>query len=228
MEKIRAVRTQDAQVTVVASGGLDVCRELAVEEEKATGALLIPPSDDPDVTTGHATVVVEATQQMLDATGQAIDMIIAPCGGGSLLTGFAVWFEGSSTRIFAAEPASGGPRLKESFGEGRRLLRHGALGTIADGLATSVGERSWKILHDNLQGSFEVDEEQTMEAMRLYSQNFTGVIEPSSAVGLAAAISGVETLAGLSNSRVVRLCIVLTGGNLTRQRYNCLSQKLTI
>jgi threonine dehydratase/serine racemase len=114
--------------------------------------------------------------------------------------------------LMGAEPA-GADDAARSFREGRRIPQTGPE-TIADGLLTSLGELTWPILRDHLVGIVTVSEDEIVAAMRLVWSRMKIVIEPSSAVAVAAALSeGVRAMPGLE-----RIGVVLSGGNVDLDR----------
>ncbi len=113
-----------------------------------THAALIPPSNYPDIVLGQGTAALEFAEQIEEVTTEKLDAIVLPWGGGRLLDGSAVYFRGSGTKVFDAEPVRGAPRLVQSV-RGVEPLE-GDFGTlsIADGLRSSVGTQNREILCD--------------------------------------------------------------------------------
>lgn len=170
-----------------------------------TGGTLIPPYDYPDVIAGQGTVALELLDQVA-----GLDALIAPVGGGGLVAGICVAAKGldSSLRLFAAEPL-GADDAARSKAAGM-LIPQTAPKTIADGLLTSLGERTWPIIRDQVERIITVDEEETVMAMRLVWERAKLLIEPSAAVPVAAVLGKeFRNFAG-----VRRVGIVLSGGNV--------------
>jgi threonine dehydratase len=111
-----------------------------------TGATLIPPYDHADVIAGQGTVALELLEQV-----PGVDALVAPVGGGGLVAGICVAARGlnPSLRIIAAEPR-GADDAARSKAAGT-LLPQTAPRTIADGLLTSLGERTWPIIRDQVE-----------------------------------------------------------------------------
>jgi threonine dehydratase len=174
-------------------------RELCLE----TGAILIPPYDHPDVIAGQGTVALELLEQVPE-----LDAIVAPVGGGGLLSGIAVTCRELRPRllVIGAEPA-GADDAARSKAAGERLLQLDPQ-TIADGLRTSLGELTWPIVRDLVDRIVTVEEEAIAAALRLVMERMKLVIEPSAAVAVAGAIGLVRDLAA------ERVGVVLSGGNL--------------
>lgn len=178
---------------------------LAAKVIEQTGATLIPPYDHPDVIAGQGTVGLELMEQV-----QRLDAIVAPVGGGGLISGISVAVRGlnPTVRFFAAEPA-GADDAARSMAAGRLILQTKP-DTIADGLLTSLGELTWPIIRDHVERVITVTDEQIVAAMRLVWERMKTIIEPSSAVAVAAVLTGeFKALEGIS-----RVGVVLSGGNV--------------
>ncbi len=173
----------------------------AVVEE--TGATPIHPYDDDRVIAGQGTAALEL---MDDVPG--LRFILAPIGGGGLISGTAVVAKGAAPgiRVVACEPEQADDAYR-SFREGRRIAMD-APDTIADGLRASVGERNFRILTALVDDVVTVGEEAIVEAMRLVWERLRIVIEPSAAVPVAALLGGSVRLQGS------RAGVILTGGNV--------------
>jgi threonine dehydratase/serine racemase len=174
-----------------------------VQEE--TGAILIPPYDHPHVMAGQGTAALE----LLEAVPE-LDALIAPVGGGGLMSGVSIAARGlrPNTRLFAAEPL-GADDAARSRAAGTRIPQT-APKTIADGLLTSLGELTWPVIRDVLEDVVTVREDDILAAMRLAWERAKLLIEPSSAVALAAALTpGFRVLSGLE-----RVGVILSGGNV--------------
>jgi len=129
-------------------------------------------------------------------------------GGGGLLSGTALAAEGAApgARIVGAEPA-GADDACRSLREGR-LVPSVEPRTMADGLLTSLGDLTFAVIRRRVERIVTVSEPGIAAAMRLIWERMKLVVEPSSAVALAALIEGD---AGLSGRRVG---IILSGGNV--------------
>jgi threonine dehydratase len=184
---------------------------LAAREETAaavlteTGGTLIPPYNHPDVIAGQGTVALELLEQV-----PGLDAVVAPVGGGGLLAGVTIAARSlvPTMRVFAAEPA-GADDAARSKAAGTLIPQTGPR-TIADGLLTSLGDLTWPVLRDEVERVIMVREEEIVAAMRLAWQRAKLLIEPSSAVALAAVLS--EEMRALPGMK--RVGIVLSGGNV--------------
>jgi threonine dehydratase len=185
-------------------------REVTVAEvQKRTGAILIPPYNHVDVIAGQGTVALEMLKEIPD-----LDAIIAPIGGGGLVAGVAIAAKGlkPAIRLFAAEPL-GADDAARSKGAGV-LIPQTSPQTIADGLLTSMGDMTWPAVRDLVEAVVTVQEEQIVQAMRFTWERAKWLIEPSSAVAVAAAMTpAFQALEGMR-----KVGIVLSGGNVNLDR----------
>lgn len=160
-------------------------RESAVEEIRArTGAVFIPPYDDPAIIAGQGTVGLEIGEDLPE-----VATVLVPVSGGGLVSGIAAALKAGSraVRIVAVEPELAGD-LAEGFRLGRRVVWDTALTgrTIADGLRTaSVGELNWRHITALVDDVVTVSEEQIRAAMRAVVLDARVVCEPSGAVAVA-------------------------------------------
>lgn len=169
-----------------------------------TGARFIHPYDDPDIIAGQGTCGLELLE---DVPG--LDALIAPIGGGGLVSGLCIAGHGvkPALRIFAAEPA-GADDAARSLAAGR-LIPQTDPNTIADGLLTSLSERTFAIVLEHVEAIITVTDEEIVAARRLLAQRMKLVVEPSGAVPLAAVLT--ERFRALEG--IDRVGIVLSGGN---------------
>ncbi|KAL8906756.1 MAG: hypothetical protein Q9207_001811 [Kuettlingeria erythrocarpa] len=149
-----------------------------------------------------------------------LDAVIAPLGGGGMLSGIAIALHGTGTRVFGAEPSfDGADDGRRGLEANERITTVKTL-TIADGLRTPVGVINWTVISDKskVKGVFSVTEEQILSAMRLVVERMKVFVEPSAVVGLAVCLYDegfrtiVEQEAGEEGWDVG---IVLSGGNTT-------------
>ena len=175
----------------------------AVQTE--TGATFVHPYDDPRVIAGQGTVSLELIEQVPD-----IDTIITPVGGGGLLSGVCIGATQTrpDVRIFAAEP-EGADDAARSLASGQ-LIPQTAPDTIADGLLTSLGELTWPIIRDHVEGIVTVSDAEIVAAMRLLWERAKLVVEPSGAVSLAALLKSAST----EFNSAQHVAVVLSGGNV--------------
>jgi len=178
----------------------------AAEVQRKTGATLIHPYDNADIIAGQGTAALELLEQQPD-----LDAIIAPVGGGGLLSGTAIAARGikPSIRVFAGEPLGADDAARSKAGN--QFVPQLAPNTIADGLLTSLGERTWPVVRDLVERVFTVTEPALIAAMRLLFERAKLLIEPSSAVVLAAVLG--DEFRKLNGARNVGL--ILSGGNVS-------------
>lgn len=179
-------------------------REEACERvRQQTGANLVHPYADVRVIAGQGTAAME-----LIAQAGPLDVLIAPVGGGGLISGSAIATAALAPRckVIAAEP-SGAADTFESLQRGQRVGT-AVPDTICDGLRTLVGEINFSILRAHDVEVLTVDDDETITAMRLIWQRMKIIVEPSSAIVLGAVIRNRQRFAGK------RIGLILTGGNV--------------
>jgi threonine dehydratase len=239
--KIAATKGYGAEV--IFSGSTSEERESVVRDVmERTGAVLVPPYDHPDIILGQGTMALEFEKQVtemltirqqgegisgVNGADQAqhrprigLDAVIAPCGGGGMLSGVATALQGTGIQVFGAEPnVNGTDDAVQGLKSGKRVTSVKTL-TIADGLRTPVGQIPWTVISDKekVKGVFGVSEEQIKAAMKLVLERMKVFIEPSAAVGVATALYHegfrklVEREAGQDGWNVG---VILSGGNTT-------------
>jgi threonine dehydratase len=138
----------------------------------------------------------------------ALDLILAPVGGGGLLCGTAVAAKGMrpGIRVIATEPAAADDAAR-SFAAGKIMPVAPTL-TIADGLRATLGERNFPIIQQHVDGIVTVSEESIVAAMRRIWEVLKIIIEPSCAVPYAAILENKIDVTGQ------RVGLILTGGNV--------------
>lgn len=176
-----------------------------------TGATTIHPYNYAPVICGQGTAVIEFLEEV-----PGLDIIMTPVGGGGLLSGTSISAKAikPGIKVFAGEPKN----ADDAF----RSFRSGELqpsvnpSTIADGLLTSLGDLTFKIILQNVDDIITVSEEGIVKAMRLIWERMKIIIEPSSAVPVAAVLENPEIFRGKKTG------IILSGGNveLTRLPFN--------
>lgn len=179
-------------------------REATLERVvKETGATFIPPYNHEHVILGQATCALELFEQT-----EQLDVIMAPIGGGGLMSGTALTTRlfSPDTEIIGAEPA-GADDAYRSLKAGH-ILPMDQPDTLADGLRTSLGSLTFPILQENLKRIITVSDVEIVKAMRLIWERMKIIIEPSCAVPLAAVLKETSSF---ENKRVG---IILTGGNV--------------
>lgn len=209
--KVEAVRALGAEVVAVGLTTNDRRAEALLIAER-TGALVIPPFDDPDIVAGQGTATLELCEQA-EADGGPLDVVLVPVGGGGLLAGacLAVSGEGRTTRVVAVEPTLASA-FAESYREGRRVeVKVGA--TIADGLKPiQVGELNFDIAKEMVAAAVTVDEDAIGRAVVRLLLDAKILVEPSGATACAAALER------LVPGSPMRVGVILSGGNVAKER----------
>ena len=181
-----------------------VAREATLASVVAeTGATVVHPYNDPRVIAGQGTAALELLEDVRD-----LDVVMAPVGGGGLLSGTAIAVASLSpkTHVVAAEPAAADDAFR-SLKEGR-IVPSVDPRTVADGLLTSLGTLTFAIIRERVADIVTVSEEAIVAAMRHVWERMKIVIEPSSAGPLGALIEGTMRASGQ------RVGVILTGGNV--------------
>jgi threonine dehydratase len=179
-------------------------REAALEEVvRRVDAHVVHPFDDARVIAGQGTAALELLSEEPD-----LDVICTPVGGGGLIGGTALAAKAMAPgcRVIAAEPAIADDAYR-SFRSGRRQSVT-TPATIADGLRGSIGVLNFSLLQSHVDDVVTVTEQEIVKAMRVVLEDLKLLIEPSSAVAVAA------LLAGKLGSDGQRVGIIVSGGNV--------------
>jgi len=201
--KTAAIRAAGAEL-VTCEPGL-APREAALAEVVArTGAEVVHPFDDSRVIAGQGTAAMELLADHPD-----LDVLTAPVGGGGLLAGSALAVRGMlpSCRVVGAEPEVADDAAR-SFHGGVRVGMPGSPPTIADGLRGSIGVRPYALFRRHVDDVVTVSERAIVEAMRIALEDLRILVEPSSAVPIAA------LLAGRIGAPGQRIGVIVSGGNV--------------
>lgn len=177
----------------------ETCKRIMERE----GANLIHPYDNFNVICGQGTASLELIQEIPE-----LEIIVAPVGGGGLLSGTATFIKGlnKNIKVIGAEPLNADDAAR-SFKSGRLTPSVNPL-TIADGLLTSLSELTFTIIRKNVDDIFTVREESIIESMRLVWERMKIIIEPSSATVVAAIMENPEYFKGKKTG------LIISGGNV--------------
>lgn len=200
--KVKAVKNYGAEVTFCEST-LEA-RETTLEKVvERTGATFIHPYDDARIIAGQATAALELLEDHPD-----LDIIMAPVGGGGLLSGTSLAAKSikPDIQVIGAEPKNADDAYR-SFKAGE-LIPVQNPDTIADGLRTSLGKLPFSIITEHVDDILTVPEESIVEAMRYVWERLNMVIEASCAVPVAAVFDGKVDVRGK------KVGIIITGGNV--------------
>jgi threonine dehydratase len=182
---------------------LEARESTLAEVVKKTGAVEIHPFNNYDVIAGQATVAKELLEEV-----PGLDFIVTPVGGGGLLSGtaLAAKYFSPSTMVIAGEP--------ELANDAYRSLQSGEIerssppASIADGLLTSLGDKTFPIIRENVREIIVVSDQEIISAMRLIWERLKIVAETSSAVAFAAVLKEKPKFL---NKKVG---VIISGGNV--------------
>jgi threonine dehydratase len=206
--KVAATRGYGAQVVIYDRYKEDreqIGRDLAARH----GLTLIPPYDHADVIAGQGT----AAKELFEEVGR-LDYVFAPLGGGGLLSGTALATRAlsPSAKLFGVEPEAGN--------DGQQSFRSGGIvhidtpKTIADGAQTQhLGNLTFPIIQRDVDDILTASDQQLRAEMRFFAERMKMVVEPTGALGLAAARAMKDQLKGK------RVGIIISGGNVDIARY---------
>lgn len=182
-------------------------RETTLAEVIAkTGAAEIHPFNNYQVMTGQATAAKELIEDVND-----LDFLMAPVGGGGLLSAtlMTAKYFSPETKVIAGEPA-GADDAYRSMQTGK--IEQSQSNTIADGLLTTLGDKTFPIIHENVERVITVTDAEIVAAMRLIWERMKIIIEPSCAVPFAALLKEKSSFAGK------KVGIILSGGNVDLEK----------
>lgn len=202
--KVKSDAVKDYEAEIIWCESTLPAREQTLEEVVGrTSATVIHPYDNHEVICGQSTAVQELIEEVSD-----LDVIITPVGGGGLLSGsaLAVKYLSPEIKVYGAEP-EGAADAYESFKAGK-LIPMTNPNTIADGLRTSLSPRTFKIIAEHVEDILIVNDDEILAAMHLIWERMKIVVEPSSAVTLAA------VMRNKSRFKDKKIGLVLSGGNV--------------
>ncbi len=181
---------------------LEARESTAARVQAETGATFVHPYDDDRIIAGAGTAALELLDEVPD-----LDVIVAPVGGGGLLSGTTITAKAlrPDVRVVAAEPEQADDAYRSK--EAGRLIPVDQADTIADGLRTSLSARTFHVLHTQVDEVVRVSEAAIRDAQRMIFERAKLVVEPSGAVPLAAAKERRDEWQGL------RVGLILSGGN---------------
>ncbi len=206
--KVAATRGYGAEI-ITYDRYRDNREEIGLDLAARQGLTLIPPYDHQDVIAGQGTVACE----IIDALG-SIDVLVAPLGGGGLLSGCAVAARtlSPSCRIIGVEPHAGNDGQQSLNAD--RIVHIDTPKTIADGAQTQhLGQLTFAIMRELVDEVVTVTDVELVTAMRFFFERMKLVVEPTGCLGAAALLSGKLDVRGQ------RVAVVLSGGNIDLGRY---------
>jgi threo-3-hydroxy-L-aspartate ammonia-lyase len=168
------------------------------------GLTLIPPYDHPNIIAGQGT----AARELIEEVG-ALDYLFVPCGGGGLLSGSAIASKAlaPACKVVGVEPAAGDDATR-SF-RTKTLQKVDNPKTVADGARTpSLGALTFPLVLEHVSDMATVDDPTLLKTMFYLWERLKLVVEPTGALGAAAALEGATPIRG------ARVGVVLSGGNV--------------
>ncbi len=200
--KVDAVKGYGAEV-YLCEPTLEARESTLQEVVNRTGATFIHPFNDERVIAGQAT----CTMELLEQAGP-LDAILAPVGGGGLLSGtlLAARYFSPETKVYAGEPEGAADAIR-SVQEGK-IEKAPYINTIADGLLTNLGSITFPIIKEHITAVLTVSDTEIIQAMQLFYERMKLVVEPSGAVTLAAVLKNKQFFSGK------RTGIIISGGNV--------------
>lgn len=200
--KINAVKGYGAEVTFC-EPSMESREKTMNEVIEKTGVTFIHSYNDYRIIKGQATAAKEIYEDESE-----FDFIITPVGGGGLLSGtsLSTGYYSSKTKVIGAEP-KGADDAFRSLRDGRIYPSENPK-TIADGLLTSLGDKTFDIIRKYVDEIITVSDESIISAMKLIWERMKIIVEPSSAVTLAAIIDKKEKF------KDRKIAAILTGGNV--------------
>ncbi len=204
--KRKAVVGYGAEI-IMCKPTLQAREDTLAEVVERTGAEFIHPYNDKRVICGQGTAALELIEDT-----NSLDVVMAPVGGGGLLSGTAIVTCAilPHASVIAGEP-KGADDAYRSLQAGH-IIPAESPDTIADGLLTSLGSETFPIIQKLVAEIITVSDEEIIAAMRLIWERMKIIIEPSCAVPLAAVLQQKENFKGK------RIGIILTGGNVDLEK----------
>jgi threonine dehydratase len=202
LPKVEATRDYGAKVELV-TGGVHECLAAAKAAAEGSGAVYVPPFDDPHVIAGQGTVGLEIAAEAPDA-----DVVVVPIGGGGLISGVATALAHTrrSVRVIGVE-AAGAAAMRASL-DAKSVVTLDSVATMADGIAVKAPS-ALTLAHVQayVDDVVTVTEEELSRALVLLLERAKAVVEPAGAAGVAAVLAGKVP----GNGPAVAL---LSGGNI--------------
>jgi threonine dehydratase len=182
--------------------------EVFAQVQARTGGDFVHPYNDPRVIAGQGTCSFEFLEQMQADHGGAPDMMVAPIGGGGMISGTCLTLShiAPQIQIIAAEPEQADDAYR-SFHAGH-IIADDAPETVADGLKVPLKDLTWHFVSNHVTDILTASEDEIIDAMKLTWKRMKIVIEASCAVPLATIIKNKDRFAGK------RVGVIITGGNV--------------
>ncbi len=200
--KVNAVRGYGAEI-IFCTPDIST-RETTLDKViQDTGAAFIHPFNDYRIIAGQAT----ASKELLEDV-KNLDAVITPIGGGGLMSGtcLTTHYLSPSVAVYGSEPKA----VDDAYRSWKlgTLQKNETTKSIADGLLTNLGDKTFAIIKDHVKDIFTVSEEEIVAAMHFVWERMKIVIEPSSAVAIAAVKQQKQVFQNM------KVGIIITGGNV--------------
>lgn len=204
--KKKAVESYGAEI-VFSEPTLESRQETLNKVVEKTGAHFVPPFNDVRVIAGQAT----AAKELIEETDK-LNFIIAPVGGGGLLSGtsLSAKYFGSNLKVIGAEPKGADDAFRSI--RDNKIYPSVNPQSICDGLLTCLGDITFEVIKENVHEIITVKEETIIEAMRMIWERMKIIVEPSSAVTLAVVLENKDKFANRN------VGIILSGGNVDLEK----------
>ena len=200
--KVDAVRGYGAEI-FFCEPNQQAREQLLQEIVDKTGAEFIHPYNNYDVISGQATCAKELIEEI-----PSLDFILTPVGGGGLLSGslLSARYFSPSTVVYAGEPEGAADAVLSI--KNNRIEKAPFVKTIADGLLTTLGDKTFHIINQYVKGILTVSDDEIIATLRLVYERMKLVVEPSGVVPLAAVLKNKELFAGK------KVGVIFSGGNV--------------
>ncbi len=200
--KVEAVKGYGAEI-FFCQPNQQAREELLQDVVDKTGAEFIHPYNNYDVITGQATCAKELIKEV-----PSLDFILVPVGGGGLLSGtlLSSHYFSPATVVYAGEPEGAADAVLSI--KNNKIEKAAFVKTIADGLLTTLGDKTFPIIKQYVKDILTVNDEAIIAAMQLVYEKMKLVIEPSAAVPLAALLKNANLFTGK------RVGLIFSGGNV--------------
>jgi threonine dehydratase len=211
--RVKLEATRGYGATVVTYGPGESREAIADRIRSERGCTLIPPFDHPSVIAGQGTAALELLEDVPE-----LDAIVAPVGGGGLISGCAIVAKSTTPaiRVYGVEPEAG-----DDWSRSRRAGKQVKIDepdTIAEGLrTTSPGDITWPIANALVDGFLTVSDDEIRQALRLLFSHAKIVVEPAGAASVAAVLFGKT---GLRDSDIGA---IISGGNVDVETFAVLA-----
>jgi threonine dehydratase len=189
---------------IIESASTPIAREeVAAQVEKETGAFFIHPSNDREVILGQGTAALELLEDH-----PYLRYLFSPVGGGGLIggTALAAHFFGNNCQVIGGEPFEADDAYRSLLSG--QIETNDSTNTLADGLRTQLGDINFPIIQQHVAKIIRVEESEITAALRLIWERMKIIVEPSSAVALAAFLRDKADYAGK------KVGVILSGGNV--------------